>query len=503
MPGTLIDQLQLETSEVYDDTLTMANAESSAVHVEDDLNYIRTQLQVLNGQTNWFDAPTEDMTTLAARAKLEDRDIIRRIRLLTDITVPGGQNYVVLSQASSETPTRPIAIGATTQGAVSAQLAGAVGSHSLDEVAGSSAIWPKNIAIVVDGTTGDPILSGGKQIYALLQVENTATDGNSFNDAADQGQLSFVRINATNDDLEAVPVGDIAGQTINYLYADRIDLDAMNEQDFDPALGFVDAVASVDVTLQNAITNQSGAVTQGAKDIDIQLTDTHEWQFSDGSGNNILNVQAEAAGDAVNVGDGTNAADLNVFGNTTGELSATFDNANQAINIGVTTGRIDSTTLELESTTGDLALDSAAELTFADSRQTTPIPLTDAGNATLTGGPYASLYAAINAAATAGGTTTTIAHTNTTGPIPPNTVAVGPGGNSTQNLADDLLDYTGLDFETEVIIYIDGVLQRPGANAAANNDVYPATNATDITAGGFFAERRIRNNNNVTMITIT
>ena len=65
MSRTRLRQIeQIINSETYDDQKTMANAESNpgTLNIEDDLNYIRTQLRILNdpnngGTTNWHDEP--------------------------------------------------------------------------------------------------------------------------------------------------------------------------------------------------------------------------------------------------------------------------------------------------------------------------------------------------------------------------------------------------------------------------------------------------------------
>ena len=54
-------------SRVYDDTLNMINAETYLVKsLEGDLNYSRSQLKVITGKTNWYDAPDITLATLGA-----------------------------------------------------------------------------------------------------------------------------------------------------------------------------------------------------------------------------------------------------------------------------------------------------------------------------------------------------------------------------------------------------------------------------------------------------
>ena len=49
----------------------------------------------------------------------------------------------------------------------------------------------------------------------------------------------------------------------------------------------------------------------------------------------------------------------------------------------------------------------------------------------------------------------------------------GVGGGT--NLDAQLGDYSSVTFLTDVDVYLNGALLRNGANAAANNDVYPGT----------------------------
>lgn len=57
---------QIKKSALYDDTLYMPGAESSGVNLEDDLNFIRTQLVTILGETNWYDAPAATVNELNA-----------------------------------------------------------------------------------------------------------------------------------------------------------------------------------------------------------------------------------------------------------------------------------------------------------------------------------------------------------------------------------------------------------------------------------------------------
>ena len=152
MPLTTLEQRQMDMSETYNDAMDLSsrdNAETLSILIEDDLNYIRTLQKELKGSTNWYDTPAESISDLASRTKMEDKYMIRRVQLLTDITVGAGNNFVVLSQAGGETPTEVAAVSGTQEGAIVAVLTGDVGSHSLTEIAGENAIRPKNLLYIV------------------------------------------------------------------------------------------------------------------------------------------------------------------------------------------------------------------------------------------------------------------------------------------------------------------------------------------------------------------
>lgn len=224
---------QLRQSLSYIDTLAAGiTLETSSVNVQTDLNAIRSQIKRLlwdDAAGKWYDdVPTINGKKRAVRDlnfdldALEERRFLHRRRVLTDITVPTGQNFVVLSVAASEAPPDVAAVGTgSALGAVVASLPGSTGSHSLVTVAGPDAITPKNLVVTTDGSTAELIPSDNKPILALIQAASGVIDGDTFNDTTKRVQLSFVRVNSTGDGLEAVPVGDIQGKVINYLWVRR------------------------------------------------------------------------------------------------------------------------------------------------------------------------------------------------------------------------------------------------------------------------------------------
>jgi hypothetical protein len=64
MARSLLRQLeQISGSFGYDDTLPMTFAENGGT-LELDLNFLRSQLKVITGETNWFDAPNKTIVQL-------------------------------------------------------------------------------------------------------------------------------------------------------------------------------------------------------------------------------------------------------------------------------------------------------------------------------------------------------------------------------------------------------------------------------------------------------
>jgi hypothetical protein len=82
---------QLRNSDVYDDTVTPAEAafETNPANIETDLNNIRSQLKTLMGKTNWWDTTTRTVESLDGDlTDLEDKRILCGVEQLTDVTVP-------------------------------------------------------------------------------------------------------------------------------------------------------------------------------------------------------------------------------------------------------------------------------------------------------------------------------------------------------------------------------------------------------------------------------
>lgn len=491
MSRTLVRPVtQIRNSDTYDDTQAAGlTLESGAVSLEDDLNAIRSQLaKIIDNAGNWWDPLTgRGIGTLDTDlAALEAKGVICQAQVLTDITVGAGLNYHILSVAGTEAPSEVAAILAGTEGAVvplAATSGAGFASHELVETAGANAINPQNLVHVVDATTGLRLQSGGRDVFALLQVESTGSDGVAFNDtsAGNRVKLSFVRINGAGDDLEAVPTGDIAGEVINYSYRLCRTLENLDKNCFLGNGAFVDHAGAVDVTLDAAIDNQVGAATAG-QDIDVQLLAGFDWCFQDAAGADLFCITEDSAGgnSQVVIGADTDVYDNNAQSNDFAQ-GVTLDSADTPISLGATNAGC----IETTGATDDLKIRGGQELLFDDANQTGStwaqtdgIKLSDT---TAEWDDFETKFGEVsllNAICQAGASAVTRSKNCAlvTAAIPANTDIGGVGGGTnldTQLIAMDSGTFSGANNNYE--IFINGVLVEQGADLNADCDVYPGT----------------------------
>jgi len=491
--------------------------ESAPLTLEEDLNSLRSQLKRAiydDGAGNWYD----DIPTVNGKKRaifdlntglntIEEKMLACRVEVLTDIVVGAGVNFKLLVVASSQAPAIVGSSSATTEGAlvaVSALQDVAFLVHELTEVAGPNAISPQNLLVVRDATTGQPIQSAGRDVYGLLQAEATFVDGAAFNDVTEENRvkISFVRLNAGLDDLEACPVADIENKTINYMYVRRIKFSNIDINCFLGNKSFVDMAGYVDVTLDRAIDNQSGPATQ-AQNIEVRISDTFDWAFQDSTGaSDILKIAAAAGADEVEF----NVDVFDVNNSATADFlnGAAFDTGGTAINVGATAGQIDSAggLALLSAAAGHIRIDSAGEVRFDDSFRAGSTWAQDHIKLALNSGEWDAYETAfgevslMNAIVQAFSSSSfQVVHARVTGTINANVNVTGAGG--TPNIDAQLPDYSGAaSFIQQVRVYVNGLRQRPGANAAANHDVYPG----DVPADGDLKfEYRLRNNDEIIM----
>lgn len=495
MTRTFIRQdSQIYSSDIYDDTVvpSLANFETNPLHIETDLNNVRSMLShLLDVQAgNWYDqilVPSTLETGVQrgvsdlnnALHLVEKKRVLRQVYSLVDVTVGAGDNFVILD--TGELPAQTLAaVGAvTTLGTIVAFHSGTFGTHALDEVAGPSAITPKNLVQIVQGSSRDQIFSSGRVVYGLLQSE-LVTNGHTITDTTpNRVQISFVRINATGDDLEAVPFADIENLVVNYATVERVRLEGLNEADF--LKGAVIDLANTNVTRQIAYDNQGTTPVNLATNATLDLEGAGLiWTIRDDAEAILFRIIEGSAGGTseVEFGSDVDTFDNNAIVNdfATGLRAAT---GSTRIDVGVNAGVVETTGAN------DLRIFGAADLYLDDGNQTgstwaqtSGIKLSDTTAEwdafEVAFGEVSLLNAIYEASRT---TLRTRTQAVVTVAIAANADANGPGGAA--NLDVDLPAYDTVTFVSDVDVYLNGTLLRNGANAAANNDVYPGTAPAD------------------------
>lgn len=392
-------------------------------------------------------------------------------------TLSGGTGDVVVL-ALGELPTNTTAaVGAVTTLGTVAAYNSVFPNRSLAEVGGTTAISPKNLSIIVDADTRDPIMSGGRVVYALFQTE-TATDGHTMTGTTpNRAMLSFVRINAAGDGLEFAPASDIAGKDINYTTKTRKAMEDLTEQDFLKG-------AEVDVPSAATVTRQVAYDNQGTTPVDLTTNATLDlegaglvWAIRDDLEANLFRVVEGSAGgtSTIEISAGVDTFDVNAVVNDFNAGATIRSGGTRPIAVGVTDGVV-------ASTAGDLMIDAAAELLLDDGNQTGSTWTQDGIKLSETTaewdayetkfGGEVSLLNAIVQAANMGARKPKV-YANLTANVAANNDVGGVGGGA--NLDAQLPDMSGGTFITDYDVFLNGSLLRPGVDAAANNDYYPGT----------------------------
>lgn len=593
MPVTLLRLSQVRRPDSFDDTKTqndLNNLESAAVDMQDVIDGLLSNMKLTKGTTNWYDGVSENIQTLAARAKLEDKLALKRVQVLTSVTVPENKNLAVLRVDQSEAPALAIAVAGTNKGAVAARISvgtastlttgvegnnnailwtavtkgvwgtgikitintnpglnhsltlvltgnntnfmadysievqsatdgagdptstaqdvinavaadgtisklvtaanygtssglgiiaasvqnnlqggtGGLGAHALDEVAGANAVSPKNLVVIRDGSTRDPIQDSGAEVFGLLQVSDQAVDGGNADDYKNLFQVSFVK--RSGDDLVAAEVSSVSLKVIEYMYVRRNDLYSLGEQDYLGDGVFSDMGAAVGISLDSAYDGGT-IISVDGNPVDWQLADYAEFKVSDGSTAFLDIIRNDMNGDEVNIG-----SDKFHVSSTDVDFDSGL-NAN-GLSIFEVTGYVDRTGADLEIrtlTSGNLGLTSAGELNLSDSRKSN-VPLTDAVDtdwAAALESP-ASLVAAINKAATLGGVDLTFAVKVLASDYAQDENVPGGSWIDLSGRSIDANTPTGVD----TFIFLNGRLLY-GGNGTTNNDVYAGTTPAD------------------------
>jgi len=463
--SSLRQDIQVRPSTTFLDNLAAGSTlESASANLEDDLNGSRSQQNRIidaTGAGSWFDAiptvNTKQRGLLQLNTDLDDIEehkILCNANILTAaMSVAASENWLILSVAGSEAPSQVAAEALTQIGAVVAQSAfsaGAFAANELVEIAGSDATNPKNLVSVRDASTGQPIQSSGRDVFGLLQYESTGTDGAAFNDtsAGNRVKISFVRLTATFDDLEACPVADIESTSIHYNYLFRATYDTLPEDCAMATRSFIDQSASVDVTRQNAYTNQGTTAVELATNADLDLAAAIAWGIRDATDADLLLITEGSGGgtSTVQIGAAVDTFDVDAIVNNFAAGISANSGGTRPINVGVTDGIV-------ESTAGDLELQAAGEMLLDDGNRgastfSVPMKVTETaaewsaldtafGEVSLA----AMLVAAFNSSNTrkeqATVTSTTAGSNDISGPANDNNIDINLGDLSGGTFADD------------------------------------------------------------------
>jgi hypothetical protein len=398
-----------------------------------------------------------------------------------------GQNWKLLTVYANQAPTLVAAVALTQDGAVvqfSAFSGAGFNVHELVEIAGPDAINPKNLLEIRDVTTGQKIQSSGRDVFGLLQYESTGVDGVAFNDTVSGGRvkISFVRMNAALDDLEACPIGDIQAKFVNYAYVRRVKFDDLPEDCWLMSATFVDHAATVDVTRKRAYDNQGTTPVELINNATLDVGDGFYWKIRDVLNADLFTITEGSTGGTTTVALGTDVDTFDVSALVNDfDQGIRVDTGGQRINLGETAGLIESTS------TNDLRILGAGELYLDDGNQTgstwtqtAGIKLSDTtaewnDYETAFGGEV-SLLRAIYLSANANQRGTKV-YANVTSTTAPDLDVGGVGGGT--NLDTQLPNFSGGTFITSYDVFLNGTLLRGGANAAANHDYYPGTSLAD------------------------
>jgi hypothetical protein len=508
MARTFISQPnQVFVTEQFDDTLAAGSTlQSTSTSLQSDLNAIRSQIRKVlwaGVSGSWYDAITAPSGTNSARGlntintdltDLEQKRFLFRSQNLNIIFVATGSNFALLSTSLGTSPANhavvyhPLLSIPTLTGTIVAALSaseGTYGSHSLAVASGSTVLTPKNLVILRDAYTGHHVTaSGGRDVYGLLQVQSGALTGGSFNDSTARTQISFVNevvINQTSS-FVATAAASVGGRSYTYSYIRRTALDGLPEDAYLSNTVFLDVpdssggggggAALVDITLDRAIDNQTGIVSQD-QNISIRIAAGFAWTFLSGT-KELWSLASSDTGDTLSVA--VDRFAVSSSSPSTFQLGATFATSSASpVNVGVISGTVHTLS------GSNLLLSGGSRLNFADYYGSTSnytgglIPMSTSTiewNTFTTGYGVSSILGAFNFMSQS--LSGTVKRTRFTSGVSTN-VAADTNVTFPTNLDVALGSYLGKNFRRDLDIYLNGVLLLPGLTSGDPNDVYPGT----------------------------
>ena len=400
---------------------------------------------------------------------------------------------------SGELPAQAtVAVGdVTTLGTVAANIT-SFSAHSLDEVAGNSALNPQNLMAIVDGATRDPILSAGRKVLGLLQSESAVDGSTSGTATPDRLQISFVRQNATGTDLEAVPVADIAGVAVQYCTRERIRFEDLNQLDFlTGAIVDVGAGAGT-IDLQTAFNNQGTTPVNVNTDATFDIGTGLESCWRDNLGADLVCI---TEGSATGTSEVNFGADVDTFNNdaVVNDFAngATVNSAGtRPVAVGVSDGII-------ESTAGDLEIQGFAGLSLDDGNRAGSTWMSNGIMLSASMAEWTALKDCYPTEPSFAAMLVTAKQTNgrvrvwscATAMVPVNTDTSGPATDG--NFDVEFGDLSAGVFTEDYDILLNGQYLVLDATAGGNGDVYPGA---DLALGQLRWNRKINIGDTVTVI---
>jgi hypothetical protein len=499
MGRSLFDQeTQVHSSGTYDDTVapTEAAYETNPTELETDLNNIRSYLHELRDvqNSNWWAAliaPTTFTDDSPAARGVQDvgDDLwdVQRKRVLRRRVVLGSgagpvsasAQHIILDAAGELPGNTTAAIGAVTTLGTVVAYAATFDSAQLTEVAGDNNLQPKNLCKIVDTASGDPVLDdSGREVYGLLQSESNTDGATIATTTPNRVQISFVVRNATNDDLELVTAGDVDGITFDYAPIERYAFESLSEAAF---LGpdYID-IGAGSADREGAYSNQ------GTDPVDVTTNSILDlesagiyWKIRDDAEADLFTITEGSSGSTTDI---TIGSDVDTYVNDA--LDIDFDQGISVNTGGTRPIDVGSTDGVIESTAGDLEIQAASELNLDDGNK--PAGWSRAAGILLSDtadewtdfetefGEVSLLNAILQAKQD---TERAMEWGNVNADVAANTNVTGAGGSP--NITAQMPSYSGLTFVDDVDVYVNGQKQRPGADAAANNDVYPGDTAAN------------------------
>jgi hypothetical protein len=467
--------------------------ESGATSILDDLNNIRSMLSYFNDLQvgNWYDALTAPTGFESATIRglqglaqaLHDQERKRRLHreYMVGVDVGGGSGvqHVILGAGDLPNETTAAVGAVTTLGTVVAQATSFDTASASDELAGANALQPKNLVRLTDATTGDVILdSGSEEIFGLLQSES-GTDGHTISTTTpNRVQISFVKRNATNTDLELITAGDMDGKSFDYGYIERRAHEDMNEEDFLNSVGVVDTGAA-NTDRQAAYDNQSTTPVNVTTNATLDLEGAGlVWKIRDDLEADLFSIVEGSAGGTsqFNIHSDVDEYDNDAAVVNFAQGASIASGKTRPIDIGVNDGLV-------ESTAGILEVKSAADLILNDGNMVSEgtwtgpgVKVSDttaevAAYETAFGGEVSLMNALVQAKNTQLRTKVQAVLTSN---VAADTDVNGPG-TPHANTDVDLAAYDAVptSFVQDVEVFLNGEILRNGADAAANEDVYP------------------------------